>query len=181
MLDTLIKVRVALVRSLEYVVMLIMGALVLDVVWGVLTRFVLRNASSWTEELATFLLIWVSLLGASVAFFRKGHLGVDFFVNKLSEKPRLISEILVYLLVFFFAGVVMLYGGAQLVRITLRTNQMSSALNIKMGYVYTALPISGVFIMLFTLEATVEKVCMLLGKRPDMLQRVPNTDIDNKE
>ena len=55
-------------RFLECLVMVSVTVLVLDVLWQVFTRFVLRDASSWTEELATFLLIWVSLLGAAVAW-----------------------------------------------------------------------------------------------------------------
>ncbi|NIX00358.1 MAG: TRAP transporter small permease subunit, partial [Phycisphaerae bacterium] len=54
-----------------------MGVLVIDVTWQVITRFVLKNPSSWTEELATYLLIWVGLLGAAVALHRGAHLGID--------------------------------------------------------------------------------------------------------
>ena len=146
-----------LVRLLEVSVIVIMGILVIDVIWQVFTRFVLNNPSSWTEELAIMLLIWVSLLGASVGFQRFSHLGVDYFVKKLPARKRTINDFMVHLLVAFFAGYIMVYGGYRIVSMTLLFEQRSAALGIKMGYVYLALPISGLFIVLFSVEMAIQK------------------------
>lgn len=162
MLSAIFKLKAWLVKSLELTVMLVTGFLVVDVVWGVFTRYVLQNASSWTEELARMLLIWVALLGASIAFIRKSHLGVDYFVGKLREKWRIISELVVYLLIAVFAAVVLLYGGYRLVALTLTTSQPSPALNIQWGHVYLALPISGFFIVIFSIEMMIENIYKLL-------------------
>jgi len=140
-----------LVRSLEWALITLMGALVLDVLWQVASRYVLRRPSSWTDELATLLLIWVALLGASVAFMRKAHLGVDVLVAKLPSRPRLLIEGGVHLLTALFAVTVLLGGGIKLVGLTLLTGQVSPALGIKMGHVYLALPVSGFFILVFSL------------------------------
>ena len=150
-----------LVRSLEFLVIILVAVLTLDVVWQVFTRFILRNPSTWTDELATMLLIWVSLLGASVGFQRKSHLGVDFFVSKLSPRYRNIVEILAYLLISFFAGGILIFGGAKIVHLTLQYKQTSPALELPMGYVYLALPISGFFILIFSLETVIEKIYFL--------------------
>jgi TRAP-type C4-dicarboxylate transport system permease small subunit len=164
MLKTLSVIREFLVQSLEIMVMTITAALVLDVVWQVITRFVLTSPSTWTEELATMLIIWVSLLGASVGFVRKSHLGVDYFVNKLPDKPRAAVEIIAYLFIGLFAAGVLMYGGYQLVHRTLTYGQPSPALGIQMGYVYLVLPISGFFILFFSIEIIVEKMVLLLKK-----------------
>ena len=97
MLGVVIKLKNWLIRSLEIAVMLVMGFLVIDVVLGVFTRYVIGHQTEWTEELAKILLVWVSMLGASIGFIRKSHLGVDYFVNKLSEKGKIIGEVVVYL------------------------------------------------------------------------------------
>ena len=96
MLGVILKFKVWLVKGLELTVMLVTGFLVIDVVWGVFTRYILGHQSQWTEELARMLLIWVALLGASMGFIKKSHLGVDYFVNKLSEKSKAIGQLLVY-------------------------------------------------------------------------------------
>ena len=99
---------------LEIFVMISVGILVIDVLWQVFTRFVLKNPSSWTEELAIFLLIWVSLLGAAVALNRGAHLGIDYFVGKLSIQKRVYTEVLVFLCVSLFSIFVMVIGGIDL-------------------------------------------------------------------
>lgn len=149
------QIKGRLVQILEYAVMFAMGALVVDVVWQVFTRYVLGRQSSWTEELATMLLMWCALLGAAVGFTRKAHLGVDYLVNKLDPASRRIVALYVHLATMLFGGV-MSWGGWMVVSGTLATNQVSPALGLKMGHVYLALPISGFFVLLFAAEAFLE-------------------------
>ena len=158
MLKLLVQIKESLVKLLEWILILLVAGLVLDVLWQVFSRFVLNDPSSWTDELATLLIIWVAMIGASVAFIRNNHLGVDYFVGKLKPRPRLISEILVQGLICLFAVVVLLLGGAKLVTLTLLTEQVSPALLVKMGHVYMALPLSGLVIALTSIETAVEKI-----------------------
>lgn len=146
----------AIIWLLEQAVIVTVAMLVLDVLWGVFTRFLMDSPSRWTEEVATFLLIWVSLLGAAVAFDRQEHLGVDYFVQKLDLASQRILRMVVQLVVFTFVAAAMVYGGYVLVSETLQSGQLTPALEIKMGYVYLAVPVSGMFIMLTCLERMVE-------------------------
>jgi len=142
MIKIILKLREYLIKALELVVIIIMAMLVIDVIWQVFTRLILNDPSTWTEELATILLMWVALLGASVAFYRRGHLGVDYFINKLGPQKKTLVELVVYLVIAFFA-IIMIYGGYRIVSFTLLTGQLSATLQVKMGYVYLVLPISG--------------------------------------
>lgn len=155
------KIKKVLDRSLEVLVTVSMGVLVVDVVWQVFTRYVLRDPSSWTEELATFLMIWVGLLGGSVALNRGAHLGIDYFTQKLSPKNRLYTELFAFFCVAVFSALVLVKGGCSLVARTLETNQVSPALGLKMGYVYLALPISGFFLTLYSIEFFIERIVAL--------------------
>jgi TRAP-type C4-dicarboxylate transport system permease small subunit len=148
----------ALTRLLEWIVIVAVAALVLNVLWGVCSRFVLRSPSRWTEEVATMLLIWVSLLGAAVAFSRHEHLGVDYLVKKFDPAARRLMAVVVQLLVAAFAAAVMVGGGYVLVKETLDVGQLSPALGLRIGLVYLAVPVSGTFILLFCLERIVELV-----------------------
>ncbi|MFQ5603019.1 MAG: TRAP transporter small permease [bacterium] len=145
-------------RALEFLTAFVMGVLVLDVTWQVVTRFILKNPSSWTEELATYLLIWVGLLGSAVALNRRVHLGIDYFVGKLSEKKRLVSEVFVFTCIIVFAVSVLLVGGTQLVAETFQLGQTAPATGLKLGFVYLAVPIAGFFIAMYGLEFLVETI-----------------------
>jgi len=150
------RIKKTLDRVLELLVTISMAVLVLDVVWQVFTRFVMKDPSSWTEELATFLMIWVGMLGASVALNRGAHLGIDYFVSKLPPKKAIYTVLFSFFCVSAFSLLVLVVGGTNLVRITLQTNQLSPALGLKMGYVYLALPISGFFLAFYSAELFIE-------------------------
>lgn len=160
------KLRRGLDLLLEGVVAIVMGVLVIDVTWQVFTRYVLNNASSWTEELATYLMIWVGLLGASVALRRGAHLGIDYFVSHLSPRARASTEVFVFLAIAAFSVAVLIVGGANLVNETLARGQASPAVGVPMGYVYLALPISGFFLTLYSMEFLIERLAIATGRRP---------------
>ena len=149
-------------RSLELLVMIVVVVLVLDVLWQVFTRFILKNPSTWTEEFAIILLVWVSLLGASVALGRGAHLGIDYFVGKLPARMRIFTEVFVFLVVAMFSFTVMIIGGIELVVDTLRLDQISPAINVKVGYVYLAVPISGFFLVLYSVIGLCERLTELV-------------------
>ena len=158
-------------RALEVLVIVAMAVLVLDVVWQVVTRYVLKHPCSWTEELATFLMIWVGLLGASVGLNRKAHLGVDYITMKLSPKKRAYVELFAFLMVAVFSLLVLVMGGIELVKLTLESRQVSPSLGWKMGYVYLALPISGFFLVLYSGDLFVETLAAIskgdYARKPD--------------
>lgn len=151
-----------LVKSLEIFLILAFAALTLDVLWGVFSRYVLGAQTRWTEELAIYLLIWISLLGASLTYEEQGHLGVDYFVGKLHPDAQKLGAIFVELVVLFFAGFGLLYGGWRLVSETLAAGQMTPALGWQKGYLYMAVPISGVFFIIFSIE---HLILVLSGKK----------------
>jgi len=136
--------------ALETFVILLMAAMVLDVTWQVFTRFVLHHPSSWTEEVANFLLIWIGLVGSALALSRKAHLGIDYFVGKLAPRPQVLTRIVVFTLTLFFSTAILGIGGLRLVIKTLMTNQISPATQVKIGYIYLALPISSLFMIYYS-------------------------------
>lgn len=140
-----------LTRALEAALVLIFCALTLDVLWGVFSRHVIGYQSGFTEELAIYLLVWLSLLGAALTYAERGHLGVDYFVKKLDPAAQRIAEFVVEVLVITFSAFALIYGGSSLVTETFEAGQVSPALGIAMGYVYLAVPLSGVFFVLFSL------------------------------
>lgn len=143
------KIEKYLNKVLEITLIVLMAASVVNVLWQVLTRFIMKNPSSYTEELARYLLIWVGLLGAGYAYGKKMHLAIDIVLLKLTGVWRQIVEIIIQVAVFCFALFVMVIGGVRLVSITLTLNQISAALRVPLGYVYSVLPLSGLIIMYF--------------------------------
>jgi len=136
---------------LEYILVFLMGISVLNVLWQVITRFLLNNPSSYTEEIARFLLIWIGLLGAAYGIGKKIHLAIDVLKQRLSEHYRIRIDILINSFVILFSILVMIVGGLTLVILTFELHQISAALQLKLGYVYLAVPLSGIIMALYSL------------------------------
>lgn len=138
-------------RSLAFTLVVLMSVIVINVSWQVITRFIMASPSSFTEELARFLLIWIGFLGASYAFCRHSHLSLDLLLQSVAEGYKPYLQRLSNVCCFAFAAAVMVYGGTQLMALTLQLNQTSPALGIPIGYVYSCIPLSGLLICWFSL------------------------------
>ncbi len=136
-------------KILSTVLITLMVLMVLDVTWQIFTRFATDSPSSWTEELARFLLIWIGLLGAAWAYRQRAHLGLSYLVDKQSAQHQKWLAIFSYLASALFALTVMVYGGSQLVQLTLELNQLSASLGWKIGYIYMVIPASGLLIIFY--------------------------------
>ncbi len=138
-------------KVLEFLLVLIFALLVLDVLWQVFSRYVLNTSFSFTEELARFSLIWLSILGAAYLNAKREHLSMDFFYKKLPIDKQKKVLYLIEFCVLLFALVVMVIGGFNLVFTTLHLEQLSGTLRVPLGYIYAVLPVSGLLIVCFSL------------------------------
>jgi TRAP-type C4-dicarboxylate transport system permease small subunit len=134
----------------------VMICILLSVSWQVVSRYLLKDPSSVTEELARFLLIWVGMLGAVYAYRTNSHLGLNIVLDKMSDKPKKITLVFIQLLVIGFSGLVLVFGGSELVELTLELKQISAALSINMGVVYAVLPISGCLLILYSIANLID-------------------------
>ncbi|MBM1106528.1 TRAP transporter small permease [Aurantibacter crassamenti] len=139
-------------KIIETLLVVIFGLLVIDVVWQVVSRYVVGQSSSFTEEFARFALIWLTVLGAAYINGQKeGHLSMDFLLSKLTEEKRNGRKKIIQILMALFAFIIMIVGGGNLVYTTLSLGQVSSALQLPLGIVYAIVPISGIMILFFSI------------------------------
>lgn len=141
--------------ALKKILVWLMALMVIVVTWQVITRYILNSPSSYTEELSTYLLIWISLLGAAWALRNRAHLGIDILTRKLEGRAKIVSQLIIYTAVIAFAVIVFVYGGSRLVFTTLYLNQLSAAFKVPVGYVYTVIPISGMLMIYYAIDALV--------------------------
>ncbi len=155
---TLFNIKNNIDNILKWFVIVIMAAMTINVLWQVFSRFILQSPSSFTEELARYMLVWVGILGASYVAGQKMHLAIDLLSTKLKGKSKSAIEIIIQSSIFIFSLFVMVIGGIRLVTITLALNQISAALQIKLGYVYLVLPISGLLMMFYSFYYIMQEI-----------------------
>ena len=144
-------------KVIEYSLVILMALMVFNVLWQVFTRFIMNDPSSFTDELARYLLIWLGLLGAGYVTGQKMHLAIDYLLNKTRPSVKSKLEYVINISIFLFALFVMVIGGINLVSLTLYLEQISAALQIQLGYVYIVLPLSGILIMFYTGVSIIEQ------------------------
>ncbi len=121
--------------------------------WQVISRYVFSSPSSWTEEVARFLLIWIGVLGAAYAFRTGVHLGLDVLPKKLTGKSADYLKWFTLLVVTIFSTAVLIIGGGSLVALTWELRQYSAVLGLPMAIVYSVIPLAGILICLYSLAA----------------------------
>ena len=136
---------------------LIMGIMVINVLWQVFTRFVIGTPSSFTDELARYLMIWVGVLGAAYISGKRMHVAIDLIPQKLSEANQVKLKVFVNILVILFCFGALIVGGIRLVYITYSLEQYSAALQITLALVYLVIPISGALIIFYKVSDIINK------------------------
>ena len=135
----------------------IMSVMVVNVLWQVFTRFVIGTPSSFTDELARYLMIWVGVLGAAYVSGKNMHVAIDVLPKKFNLKTQKFIAHIVDVIVIGFVFLALIIGGIRLVYITYVLEQYSPALQIPLAVVYMVLPISGILIIYYRTSDLLKK------------------------
>lgn len=126
-----------------------MALMVANVLWQVFSRYLLGSPSSFTDEMARYLMIWIGVLGAAYASARHMHVAIDVVPNRASPKSQIKLQKMVSFSIILFALAALILGGGRLVYISFILGQKSPALQIPLAVIYSVIPISGLLIVYF--------------------------------
>ncbi|MGB1020317.1 MAG: TRAP transporter small permease [Flavobacteriaceae bacterium] len=146
------KWRKTIDKGVEKALVFILSAMVINVLWQVFTRFFTDSPSSFTDELARYLMIWLGILGAAYVAGKKEHVAIDVLLKKARPERQLFLEQFIRFSILAFAFFGMILGGGRLVYITFKLQQYSPALQIPLALVYAVIPLSGLLIVFYKLS-----------------------------
>lgn len=144
-------------RILGTVLAIIMAVMAINVLWQVFTRFVMGSPSSFTDELARYLMIWVGVLGAAYVAGKRMHVSIDLISGKLSSNNQTRLKLFINWIIIVFCFFALVIGGLRLVYITFVLGQYSPALQIPLAVVYAIIPISGILIIYYKVSDIIHK------------------------
>ncbi|MDH4266045.1 MAG: TRAP transporter small permease subunit [Deltaproteobacteria bacterium] len=81
-------------NSVEWVCMVLMVVLSMDLLLGVFSRYVLVRTFTWYDEIARSCFVWLTFLGAAVGVKRQAHFRLLIVVDRLSPRLRQATVIL---------------------------------------------------------------------------------------
>ena len=146
------QIRSQLDKIIELLLVSILSAMVINVLWQIITRYFSASPSSFSDELARYLMIWLGLIGSAYVSGKKEHVSIDYFLKKLNHKKKVLLNRLIDFIILFFAFFVMIIGGGHLVFVTIKLEQLSPSLQIPLGFVYSVIPLSGLIIIFYQIS-----------------------------
>lgn len=137
----------------KFIVSFSFGSMTVLIFMQVIFRYVFKESLSWSEELARYLFIWLTFIGASIATREKTHINVAMFIDNIkSAKTKKIFVIFANLLSMAFLGVLTYYGFSIATQI-LQFKQVSSSMPfLYVGIVYFAVPLGSLLMFLNLIE-----------------------------
>ena len=136
-------------KILDGIAVLCMVLILLLVVAQVVLRYVFNSPLTWSEELAVFVMIWLTFIGSLICMRDKEHIEVTILVDHL---PRPLQRIVVAFsrLASVFFLLVVAYYGFELVMENMTVT--SPANKISMGLVYTIIPLSSLGMVFYLVK-----------------------------
>jgi TRAP-type C4-dicarboxylate transport system permease small subunit len=130
---------------LGYLGGLILAIMAAAVFVQVVLRFLGRTGIDGLDEVPRYLFVWLVMIGAASAMQRGQHTVLDYFVNLLGPRSRAVVLLLtnavgIALFVYLIKLSLVLVPNAQL--------QTSAGLGLPLGWVFAAIPIGAVLIIL---------------------------------
>ncbi len=138
---------------LEWVVILLMTALAVEVVLGVLMR-ALGSPLVWYDEMASVLLAWLTFYGSALASVRRAHIGCPELVDQLPPRLRHGLAIAVQILVIAFFALLGWVGAVILP--VLADEMLVSVPWLSAAVVQSVIPVSAALIILGELLNLIE-------------------------
>ncbi len=139
-------------KKIDHVLTLMLAVLMSTMVLSTLLQVSARLLSLnvlFTEELTVYSMMWVTLFGSAYAFGIKKHISIDALKSTLKAELKWKLEIMIELLIGLFAVLILIVGGSWFVYITFKLGQVSSVMQVPKGWIYLALPVSGLIILVY--------------------------------
>ena len=149
--------------TVRWLIIVLMTLMTITVSMQILFRYVFNIPLGWSEEAARFAFVWVSFFGAAALLRAREHINVAVFTERFPPRFRaaclLVANLCGLLCVVFF-----LVGGIDLTRN--EWEQLAPAMQIPMGWVYLALPVSAALMAIWGVMQTVDAlVALVRGER----------------
>ena len=124
----------------EYFIVWTMAIMTVLVFLQVVMRYVFANSLSWSEEMARFIFLWLSWIGASYAVKERSHFRVEMFANMIQGTARKYFECLI-LIIWFIFSLFLTWFGTELLLFLHDSGQFSAAMEIPMTLPYASVPV----------------------------------------
>ena len=142
-------------KLVDYFTGILTGLMVIVVFLNVILRVIFNSGLTWSEEMARYLFVYVTYIGAISAMYSNGHLSVDTLISRLNKKAQLVLYIISQLIIAFLM-IILIKGSISMV--TLNINSYTAALGIPYSVLYFSGVLTGVCIAILSLKNIINAI-----------------------
>ena len=143
-----------MIKVVEVVLLVVIGLIVLFTGYEVFIREIFGKPTIWTNEITSYLLVWLGLLGIVYAYDRGAHVSVDLIFRHFNERGQKLCNIITSLLTVLFGVCICVYGYKYWWLGYTKGWKHFGILDVPMSYTRIALPIAGL-LLVFQVSITV--------------------------
>lgn len=122
-------------KGLAVALLILMTGIIIS---SVFCRYVLNDAIPWAEEIAKFVMVWMTFMVAPVGLKMGAHIAIDALANRL--KGRVFQLLQMGIFMFVITLMAMFVDEASFLAWNARI-QRASTIDVSILYVYAAMPI----------------------------------------
>jgi TRAP-type C4-dicarboxylate transport system permease small subunit len=122
----------------------LLSAMVMVQALGVIFRFVLHDSLSWADELAAYLFVWLTCLGAAAGIKLRVHPEVRALADRLPASTQHSLADFTDGVVLALGAIFLVYGGQML---RMMGTETAASLPISMTYPYLSIPVGGALLI----------------------------------
>jgi TRAP-type C4-dicarboxylate transport system permease small subunit len=136
-------------NGLEWLCILLLVAVTVDLLLGVYSRYVLERTFTWYDEVARACFLWLVFLGAAVGVKRGAHFGLHLLVDGMPPRLKRWVSLLTPLAVIVFAATLIVQGWAL---VQLGRLQTTAVMGMPVSWIYAAMPVGGALMIVYSLR-----------------------------
>ncbi len=140
--------RPLLTHGAEWVCLVLMAILSVDLMLGVFSRYVLASTFTWYDEIARACFVWVVFLGAAVGVERGAHFRLHLLVDRMPLRLQRAAGVFGSLIVIAFSLALIWQGW---VFVELGSAQQTPVMGVSKAWIYAAMPTGGALMVVQSL------------------------------
>lgn len=149
---------------LKFLATVLLAVTVVCLFYAVLMRYLFHNPPAWSMELSRFLFIWMVIFSAVLVTREESHIQIKFIIDRMPRTVRFVWSNVLRLLMIGFCWVMVRQG---LVIFPLVSEASTPTLGVSMGWLYIAIPVGGVLMGIYLLEAVVLAAVAFFKEDPE--------------
>ncbi len=143
------------------------------IVTAVFFRYGLNDAIPWSEEIAKFVMVWMTFIAAPIGLKMGAHIAIDALANRLRGRFYFVLQVWIFGAIIML--MLMLVDEAWFLTLNARI-QRASTIDVSIFYVYLAMPIGCAILALVAFEFWLNALKGLVNPSRGTDRRTENAD-----